>query len=632
MNPQSVLTDLPASAVFLANHVWQSTVFAFVAGLLTLCLRRNRAEIRYRLWLAASVKFLVPLSVLVECGSWIGRLRHSVAVEPPWYYAMQRASVPFLKGAGTLVSQTTSGASSASPFNFLPLILATWLCGIVIVSLAYWARWRRVLAASRLAAELHKGRELVILRHLEAELGIATPVELLLSPNGSEPGIFGILRPRLLWPQGISERMDDAHIEAVILHELLHVLRRDNRAALVHMVVQSLFWFHPLIWWMGNRLVQERERACDEEVLLRGGDRRIYAESILRVCEFCVASPLASVSGVTGADLKERIARILSGQIVPKLNFGRKILLWSVGGAVIAFPIWFGLVHANPILAHSQKGLPETTARYEAISIKLNKEGTAALKTGEGVIYQSMLSKPDSFSAKNTSVQELVRLAFQVHDYQIVGAPSWFTSDLYDVEAKIGKTALDERQNLSAEERETRHRNMSQELIERGFKLKFHREIRELPSYSLVVTEPGKLHEGTENCDPHAFTIFAPGDPPPPPSCESVRVSVAEGRMDGRKVPMSELVASLSDQTGRKVSDNTNIYGEYDLNIEWRPEQSDFAKLPASLRNLYLSDKSIWKRPPLIQAIQEQLGLRLQPEPANVEVFVIDHVERPVEN
>ncbi len=473
--------------------------------------------------------------------------------------------------------------------------------------------------------------ESVILRRLESELGIARPVEMLLSLNETEPGIFGILRPRLLWPQAISARMDDAHIEAIIRHELLHVLRRDNLAALVHMMVQSLFWFHPLVWWMGERLVQERERVCDEEVLLSGGDRRIYAESILRVCEFCVGSPLACVSGVTGADLKVRIARILSGQIVPKLNFGRKILLGSAGGAVIAFPILFGLVHANPILANSQSGrLQETTARYEAISIKLDTEGTAALKTGEGVIYQSMLSKPDSFSAKNTSVQEFIRLAFQVRDYQIVGAPSWFTSDLYDVEAKIGKTALDERQDLSAEEREKRHRNMSQELIDRGFKLTFHREVRELPSYSLVVAEPGKLHEGTENCDPHALTIFAPGDPPPPPPCESVRVSVAEGRMDGRKVPMSELVASISEQTGRKVSDNTNLSGKYDLNIEWIPEQSGFAKLPASLRNLYLS--SIWKRSPLTQAIQEQPGLRLQPEQANVEVFVIDHVERPAEN
>lgn len=119
-----------------------------------------------------------------------------------------------------------------------------------------------------------------------------------------EPGIFGMVRPVLIWPERVSERFDNAQLEAVIAHELGHVRRRDNLAAAVHMLVEGIFWFHPLVWWLGARLAEERERACDEDVVAFGSEPRVYAESILKTCEFCLESPLACISGVTGADLK----------------------------------------------------------------------------------------------------------------------------------------------------------------------------------------------------------------------------------------------------------------------------------------------------------------------------------------
>ena len=145
-----------------------------------------------------------------------------------------------------------------------------------------------------------------------------------LSRASLEPGIFGIARPVLIWPEGISARLDDAHVEAILAHEVGHVRRRDNLFAAIHMLVEAIFWFHPLVWFVGTRLVEEREVACDEEVLESGSAREVYAESILKICEFCVSSPLACVSGVTGADLKKRIVRIMSEGAVRKLDGSRK--------------------------------------------------------------------------------------------------------------------------------------------------------------------------------------------------------------------------------------------------------------------------------------------------------------------
>jgi bla regulator protein blaR1 len=99
------------------------------------------------------------------------------------------------------------------------------------------------------------------------------------SPGPLEPGVVGILRPTILLPEGIAKRLTPPQLEAVLAQELFHLRRRDNLFAAIHMIAETTFWFHPLIWWIGARLVEERERACDEEVLALGSEPRVYAET-----------------------------------------------------------------------------------------------------------------------------------------------------------------------------------------------------------------------------------------------------------------------------------------------------------------------------------------------------------------
>ena len=166
---------------------------------------------------------------------------------------------------------------------------------------------------------------------MERLAGLRSTIEMKSLPASLEPGIFGLFRPVLLWPHAITARLDDAHLEAVLAHEVCHVQRRDNLTAGLHMLVEAIFWFHPLVWWLETRLIEEREHACDETVLQLCGQRTIYAESILKVCEFCIESPLACVSGVTGADLKKRIVQIMTDRVVRKLTWEKKLLIGAVG-------------------------------------------------------------------------------------------------------------------------------------------------------------------------------------------------------------------------------------------------------------------------------------------------------------
>jgi uncharacterized protein (TIGR03435 family) len=131
-------------------------------------------------------------------------------------------------------------------------------------------------------------------------------------------------------------------LDAIIAHELSHMQRRDNVTAALHMLVEAVFWFHSLVRWLGARLVGERELACDEAVLESRRHPVAYAEGILIVCKFHVEDPISCVSGVTGSELKRRIARLLSWQSVRKLDLRRKALLGLAGVLALGTPLALG--------------------------------------------------------------------------------------------------------------------------------------------------------------------------------------------------------------------------------------------------------------------------------------------------
>ena len=400
----------------LGDHLWQSTLFAIGAGLLTLLLRKNQARARYWLWLAASLKFLIPFSLLVAMGSHLTWSRGSAGTNGGLYFAMEEVSQPFTRPAMSVIPQAPSTVS-AGLFHLLPAILAvSWLCGFLVVVFIWWARWRRISTTIREAVPLREGREVEALRRLERIRGMQKRIEMLVSRTSLEPGIFGIARPVLVWPEGISERLADAHLQAILTHEVWHVCRRDNLAAAIHMVVEAIFWFHPLVWWLGARLVEERERACDEEVLELGSDRQVYAESILKVCEFCVESPLACVSGVTGADLKKRLVYIMTERVIRKLDFSRKLLLSAAVFLTFALPIGLGVVNTTQVRAEAQTENADPGATvYKAASIQPHK----AVNGGNEHVV--VFFSPYGFTARGATLQTVIGVAYGVQADLISG-------------------------------------------------------------------------------------------------------------------------------------------------------------------------------------------------------------------
>src|SRR5262249_13071715 len=162
------------------------------------------------------------------------------------------------------------------------------------------------------------------LRRAEAAIGLRRPLRAVVSEAAIEPGVFGVMRPVLLWPHDLGSHLQGAQIDGVLVHELAHVSRYDNLTGALHLVFETIFWFFPPVWWLERRLICERELACDQAAMAAGSDPRSYAEGILRTCELYVESPLACVSGVTGSDLKTRIAAIVRGHADEALGFTRR--------------------------------------------------------------------------------------------------------------------------------------------------------------------------------------------------------------------------------------------------------------------------------------------------------------------
>jgi len=584
----------------LANHLWQSTLFALVAWLLTLALRKNRARVRYCLWLATSLKFLAPFSILVRVGSQFGwgseRSTHSSQVS----LLIENLSQPFgeagpLAAAATLPSHATANPSTLTLFSLVP---AVWMLGCAGVLICALWRWRHLAGALRQASPIQDGREKSAFARMSGILRVKQSVPLLSSQSSLEPGVFGILRPVLCLPTGLASRLSDSELHSIIAHELCHIRRRDNLAALIHMAVEAIFWFHPLVWWIGTRMVDERERACDESVLNLGGEPQAYAEGILKVCEFYVESPLSCAAGVTGSNLKKRIEAIMSQRGVQDLHLKQRLLLFTAGILAFGAPIVFGMRQAP------QSQTPETKQyRFEVASIKSTPAGTQIGGSG---------FRGGRFTATNIAVKTLVSRAYGVLNFQVSGGPSWLDSDRYDIEAKAeGEFPTGPFPNPQ----DNPLNPMIRQLLEERFKLQTHRETRDMPTYALVVAKGG-LKGAALNSD----DASRPGT-----------IRLGRGELIASRVPISFLINYLSGQVSRVIVDKTNLPGQYDLRLQWTPDQPLGLGGPDGGRGAVAPPVDPGA-PNLLTAMEDQLGLKLESSRGPVEIIVIDRVEKPTEN
>jgi bla regulator protein blaR1 len=474
-------------------------------------------------------------------------------------------------------------------------------------------------------------------------LALGLPIPVRSSAESFEPGVFGIVRPVLLLPQGIEQRLSPGQWNAILAHELCHVRRRDNLTATIHMAVQAIFWFHPGVWWIGAKLIDERERACDEEVLRLGNTPRDYAEGIVNVCKLYTESPMACVAGVTGSDLKKRIEAIMRNRTIRKLTAARKILLAGAGMAVAGIPVTIGFMHAPAARAQSSSA---EVPKWEVVSIR-RCEAPPPNPGGRGKAGPGGAG-PGRYSLRCRKVEDLINEAYIMfadgrglnpHAFYetLTGGPGWIRSDLYDIEAKPeGRPS-----------REMMGGPMMQALLEDRFKLKIHREVRQVPVYELVIGKGGpkmpKVDEATcPKVTPEERIALLKAGQPLPNDCGAQRwVFPRNGMMseNDHGLTLDQYASGLTRVLDRAVIDKTGLKGLFDFHVDFSPDQTTPAFMPGGVmkgagtpNSPPIGDAPEPTGPSFVTAIQEWLGLKLQPAKEPGDFLVIDSIERPSEN
>lgn len=232
---------------------------------------------------------------------------------------------------------------------------------------------------------------------------------------------------------------------------------------------------------------------------------------------------------------------------------------------------------------------PDAAPRFAAASVKAN----TTVRNGMGNKFD-----PTMAQWTNTPLRNLIENAYRLSDYQAVGWPEWLRSDKWDIDAKTeGPTTIPQKFQ------------MLQTLIVERFGLKFHREMKDLPGYSLVIAKGGpKLREVKEG-----GTESTPAG-----------TRIDRGLISGYHVHMGDWSHFFSTELGCPFEDNTGLQGIYDFKLEWSPDENQ----PNSR-----GEPGDPNGPSIFAAVQEQLGLKLEVKKFPVEMFVIDHIDRsPVSN
>ena len=569
-------------------HLWQSTVFALLVALAAFTLLRGyEARVRHALWLAASLKFLVPFGALMALGASIGTIRPAVAPMPePLRLVIEQVSavpVPLVR---------PGAVANAATVPVLPLLFAAWGAGAAFVLLSWARQWWQVRRYIRGAAPL---------RRIDGVAVLASP---LMRDHRCEPGLFGLVRPVVLVPEGIADHLTASELDAVLVHEVCHARRHDNLMAAAHSLVEAVFWFHPMVWWIGRQLREERERACDEAVIRRGVDEDTYARAILSTCRFYVESRFSAVAGVGGANLRRRVEGIVARDLGRHLTRMQRAALTATAVVVFVAPFALGVMTTalRAQAGNSFVGLQTSATRtFDVSSVKENRSGEPGWRLGP--------PNKGTESIYNLELRRIVASSFRIQDKMVFG-PDWLDSVRYDIEAKGSPTAN------SPEVWE-----MMRSLLAERFHLKYHLETRVMPAYVIVVGRGGhKLVKGEDGECAEAIKAGQSSS-----TCDAIQF--LPNGMGIRNMPVAAFAAGVARQLqDRPVVDRTGLEGRFDARVSWRPTDmtaEQLAQVPAD------------RRPPdvnIFEAFEQQAGLRLEARREPIEVLVIDQIQRADEN
>jgi beta-lactamase regulating signal transducer with metallopeptidase domain len=340
------------------HSIWQITLIAIITGIILFVYRNRSAQQRY--WLANGALFtmlIVAVATFMYYSSNVGYEQHIIQEQMD---AGIQAATNTEKAAPSNFAKTvvdpvvvaakrpvfeeeyTFSASFRGYFEqHLPMVVMIWLLGLAIclfrvmtgISYVYYLKQRMNFHADPFWTEM--------LEDLLKKANFKHKIDLLESALVRSPVTIGLLKPVILFPIGFINRLPEREVEAILAHELAHIIRRDYLFNILQSLVEALFYYHPAVWWLSAQVRNERESACDDMAIALLGNKLNYAKALVTIQEmaFTSLSPALGFAGDRKGQLMHRVQRLFSQQNF-KLNAMEKwittaLVVCSI--AVLAF-------------------------------------------------------------------------------------------------------------------------------------------------------------------------------------------------------------------------------------------------------------------------------------------------------
>jgi beta-lactamase regulating signal transducer with metallopeptidase domain len=306
---------IQAVAWTLIHFCWQGAAIAALFAAANKLLAHRSSNARY---LVALVALLLMLAASAATFSWEMR---SGSGPVSFIATATPSTAPADNHTGYKFSPTVTPASDAphatdvsSITEWLPWIDAFWLIGVVVLSCRSLGGWWLIQRLRTAAAEEAPAAVIASFQRIAAALGLERPVMLSVSKTIAGPLTVGVLRALVLLPLSAVTSLSEEELQVVLAHELAHIRRADFFWNLVQTFIETLFFFHPAVWWIGGRLRHERELCCDDLALKVCPDRLVYARALYRLEEQRRSNwqlAMALDGHQPAQTLRMRIARIL---------------------------------------------------------------------------------------------------------------------------------------------------------------------------------------------------------------------------------------------------------------------------------------------------------------------------------
>lgn len=339
MNSLFGFLDIEASRVLveqigwlLVHSLWQFALIALGACGLARILRRSSASSRYLVQTAALILMvLAPVCtwfLLPNAGSpgSVSEVRSVAQLQVPLEIEQETAEttgsqpvdqtrINFQDVSDEVTSsKTTATRWWSRPVDFLQphlsLIVTVWFCGVLVCAVRPLIGWYTVCRLRRAGLSAVGDSVSQAMLRIKRQLGIRGSVRVFQSTRVSTPIVVGCFRSVILLPVSLLTGLPASQLEAILTHELAHVRRYDYLVNLAQTLVETLFFYHPAVWWLSHRIRIERENCCDDLVVATLGDRIQYGRALLAIEEQCGSEPGLAL-GARGGSLLTRVQRIM---------------------------------------------------------------------------------------------------------------------------------------------------------------------------------------------------------------------------------------------------------------------------------------------------------------------------------